>query len=280
MDLCKCPLPPRTEHHGSHSRCPSGSKTPTPCRKQNRTPPHASPGWPAGGPSWRRNSSNSAPPPDPRGPTRSTREGSNRPRWSPCGGRGRLRSVRRKGRPHGRPADRPGVRGCHPPPSGASPRPWTGTGGCPFDDDQCTAADLSPDQVGRPPGRSAPLLSRRRQPARRRGRAGPARTGHGRSEPLDRARCRAAAAAAERRRRCWSVWWRRPDPPAGDPARLTTPCPSALTTSLGRDRVVCTQKDPSCWYDGDLGQASSSRFRRRFRVTAHNPAQHQLKRAG
>ncbi|MEY9834792.1 hypothetical protein ABH941_000003 [Streptacidiphilus sp. EB103A] len=42
-----------------------------------------------------------------------------------------------------------------------------------------------------------------------------------------------------------------------EPAWLTAPRPSDETTSLGRDPVVCTQKDPSCWYDADLRQASS-----------------------
>ncbi len=56
-----------------------------------------------------------------------------------------------------------------------------------------------------------------------------------------------------------------------DPAWLTTPRPSAETTSLGRDPVVCTQKVPSCWDDRDLRQASSSQLRRHFRVPAQDP---------
>lgn len=46
-----------------------------------------------------------------------------------------------------------------------------------------------------------------------------------------------------------------------DPAWLATPWPSAETTSLGCDPVVCTQKVPSCWDGRDLRQASSSQLR-------------------
>lgn len=55
-----------------------------------------------------------------------------------------------------------------------------------------------------------------------------------------------------------------------EPAWLTTPCPSALTTSLGRDRVVCTQKVPYCWNDWDLKQASSLQLRRHLRFSDHD----------
>lgn len=65
-----------------------------------------------------------------------------------------------------------------------------------------------------------------------------------------------------------------------DPAWLTTPWPSAETTSRGREAVVCTQKVPSCWNDRSLGQALSSQVRWHFRVLAQDPDTAQAKRRG
>jgi hypothetical protein len=90
------------------------------------------------------------------------------------------------------------------------------------------------------PGRRSLRRRRRASPP------GPPRRGRDRDRSRGRSRCRASlkalvsevASARSARRR--------------EPTWLTTPFPSALTTSLGRDRIVGTQKVPSYWNAWDL----------------------------